>query len=126
MSLINFKALPIENKFLIEEGVFPVTIERAELRNNKKPTGQHVNVMFRLEDNRVLFYKFNIINTNAIARRIGNQEFSKLLRAVHLEGIADPEELVARKLVITVAIKENKQYGEQNVIKSFDRLFNPV
>jgi len=82
---------------------YGLVITRATIKTNgqnaKDPNGKYLEVEFDITDpvehtRRKFWDKFNILNSNATAQRIGREHLSDLLNAIGLGGDAEPEDMV--------------------------------
>lgn len=118
-----------ENNFdPLPAGEYQVFVEKCDLCNTKDGTGQYLKLMYRVTSenfaNRVVFGNLNIRNKSAEAERIGMQQMRSLLESVGISKIQDTDQLIGKNLLITVGVKNDPQYGDQNTIKKYKPLQN--
>jgi hypothetical protein len=119
---INLDDIPETTTEPIQPGHYPVRIEKAELRDSKTGSGQYIYIMYRLlEDRRVAFSIFNIINKSPQAVEIAKIQLGSLMRAIGLERLDQPEELIGNELTIKITIKQN-EYGTFNQVTAWKSL----
>lgn len=107
----------------IPAGDYHVKIVEASLESTKAGTGQYIKL--RLDvigpscQGRVLFTNLNIRNPNPKAEEIGRQQLGAIMRAIGLASVSDTDQLIGGQIIVTVKIKVDEQYGEQNEVKAF-------
>jgi hypothetical protein len=109
----------------IPAGDYLAQIVDSEIAPTKSGSGQMLKLTYEilqgeLEGRRV-WDRLNIVNANADAQRIAQQQLKKLCDALGTGAISDSEELHFRPVIIHVAIRQDKSgdYGPQNVIRKF-------
>jgi hypothetical protein len=113
-----------------EQGEFkPITagtrvlmhVEEAELKPTK--TGLGIKLKFRVLagewENWPVRGFINVQNASEQAQNIGLRELASLCKAMGRENVASTEELLYQPFEATVGVKEDEQYGPQNVIKKY-------
>ena len=80
-------------------GFYGMTITRSVIKPTKAGDGKYLEVEFDITDpsdygNRKFWDKFNIFNKSATAQKIGREQLSDLLKAIGLDGSAEPEDMV--------------------------------
>lgn len=107
-------------------GFYSGIVTRAEIRNNseraKDPNGKYLEVEFDISapqqfGNRKFWDKFNTINANAGAVRIGKEHLSDLAKALGISGtLNDSDELLGRECCFYLEVrpaKDNFQASNQ-------------
>lgn len=114
-----FKPLP--------DGEYPVTIEAANLKETAKG-GEMISLKLKVFgtsfENRVLFSNLNIVNSNPTAQSIGLGQLKDIMRAIHLNELTHLDQFVGGQMIVKVATKIDKTYGEQNEIKAYKAIGN--
>ncbi len=80
-------------------GFYGLVITHALIKATKDETGKYLEVEFDIAEpgdygNRKFWDKFNIFNKSATAQKIGREQLSDLLKAIGLDGSAEPEDMV--------------------------------
>ena len=95
-------------------GFYTGIITRAELRDNKPtakdPNGKYLEVEFDITSpsefgNRKFWDKFNLINTNANAVKIGKEQLSDLAQALGMASLGNAEELLGKECAFYLTVK---------------------
>lgn len=98
-------------------GFYTGVITRAELRDNKPtakdPNGKYLEVEFDITSpgdftNRKFWDKFNLINTNAIAVKIGKEQLSDLAQALGITNLGEAEELLGKEAAFYLTVEPAK------------------
>ena len=97
-------------------------IVNSEMKETKDGKGRYLNLTFEiLDDNdykgRRVFEKLNLVNASEKTVEIAQRTLSAICRAVGVLHPKDSAELHNKPLVISVGIKDDKQFGPKNVIK---------
>lgn len=109
----------------IPAGEYLAQIIDSEIAPTKSGSGQMLKLTFEITqgelEGRRVWDRLNIVNANADAQRIAQQQLKRLCDALGTGAIADSEELHFRPVIIHVAIRQDKSgdYGPQNVIRKF-------
>ena len=80
-------------------GFYALVVTRSVLKQTKDGNGKYLEVEFDITEpsehgNRKFWDKFNIFNKNDVAQRIGREQLSDLLKALGLDGNAEPEDMI--------------------------------
>jgi hypothetical protein len=80
-------------------GLYGLVVTRSVMKATKDNAGKYLEVEFDVVEpseygNRKFWDKFNIFNKNDTAQRIGREQLSDLLKALGLDGSAEPDDLV--------------------------------
>jgi len=95
-------------------GFYSGTITRSELRDNKStakdPNGKYLEVEFDIAEpsefgNRKFWDKFNLMNTNPVAVKIGKEQLADLAKAVGLETLNEADELEGKSVSFYLTVK---------------------
>jgi hypothetical protein len=106
-------------------GTYTATVEKAEYKASKKDGTEYLSLMFRFDNNRVVFNIYNIFNKNDTARNVAMGELKQLLIAQGTDvaklASVTKESLVqlltnGGKIDVEVGIREDS-FGEKNTIK---------
>src|SRR5262245_53273767 len=96
----------------IPAGDYLAQIIDSEIVDTKSGSGQMLKLTFEILsgalEGRKLWERLNIVNANADAQRIAQQQLKKLCDALGAGAIADSEELHFQPLMIQVAIRQDK------------------
>ncbi len=111
---------------LVPAGTYRMVAVSSELKDTKKRDGKYFNFEFQILDgefqNRRVFHKFNIKNSNEQAEQIGKGQLSQFCRAVNVPNPNDSSDLHMKQFEAKVIIKkaeENSEYSDQNAITAF-------
>ena len=132
MSFFNVDEAPERKGFgVLPAGIYYVAIEDATYHENKNQTGWYVKVQLEvLNDqfsNRRLFCNFNLTHSNPKAAEIGQAEFAELLKAISIQVLNDPKDLVTlvgKTLNVKLGIKKGNRGDENNVVEYISRTVN--
>lgn len=96
----------------LPEGEYLVTLIDADYKQTKSGSGYYVATQFEVADGehqgRYVWANYNIINTNAQAQEIGEQQFAKLcLATLGKPSCPDTDDLVGKTCVIGVGFEKN-------------------
>lgn len=105
-------------------GFYSGVVTRAEVRDNspnaKDPNGKYLEVEFDITSpsdfsNRKFWDKFNLININEIAVKIGKEQLSDLAQSMDIANLGDSEELLGKECCFYLTIKPAQgQYSASN------------
>ena len=114
----DFEPLPVA-KYVAE-------VSASDLRPNSKGTGEYLWLEFTILDGpyagRKVWAKLNLINPSQQAVEIAQRELSALCRAVGKLRVQDSIELHGIPLEINLKLKNDPEYGPQNVIRGFKEI----
>jgi len=105
----------------VTPGWYSARIVEAELKDTKAGTGQYIKVRFQLDGSRGVYHNFNIKNANPKAEDIGKQQLGQWMAASNAGRLKGPDDMLGHSCQVKVAIKDDPQYGPQNVIKAFKK-----
>lgn len=105
-------------------GFYTGVITRAELRDNKStakdPNGKYLEVEFDITSpqdhgNRKFWDKFNLVNSNAIAVKIGKEQLSDLAKSLGMDNLGDADELLGKECAFVLSVQPAQgQYSASN------------
>lgn len=105
-------------------GFYQGTISRANLKDNKPtakdPNGKYLEVEFDINlpeefNNRKFWDKFNIINSNATAVKIGKEQLADLVQALGMTNLGEADDLIGRACSFVLKVDPAKPpYGASN------------
>lgn len=112
----------------LPSGFYSGIITRAELRDNKPtakdPNGKYLEVEFDITSpsdfgNRKFWDKFNLVNSNAIAVKIGKEQLSDLAQALGMTNLGDAEEMIGKECSFVLSVKpaEGPYQASNNCMK---------
>lgn len=119
---------------LLPAGEYPAVIASADLKVCESKSGHMIVLEFSIlggqYDGRKIIERLNIVNASEKAQLISRQQFAKLCDAVGLENVTDTNQVVGKRLKISLDIEKGvgtyiNKYGEEkstpdkNVIKRF-------
>lgn len=107
---------------LLPKGEYFVVIEDAELRATRtfgKMLVAKFTVLTGPQEGRVIFENMNIVNDSEKAVKIARETFAKICRAIGHEHVSDTSELVGKRLIISVDIKEPPKDAETGETKTY-------
>lgn len=112
---------------LVKPGWYAAIVHSAEIKMTSTG-GQMVSVRYNLDNGRVVFGNFNIVNQNPKVEEIGRQQLNELAVAIGITGVVqDTDQLVNGRCEIKVSIREAKDgYEAQNEVKGFRALKNGI
>jgi len=113
-----FEVTDSDESSVIQAGWYNSTIKTVELKNTKAETGQYLNIMFSLDDNRSVYTMVNIKNPNAIAQEIGRKKLNQMCKSIGIKSVSNTDVLIGSRLMIEVIIKKSEEYGDRNDIKN--------
>ena len=127
MAILNFNANEIDPSQpfeLLPPGEYTVIIESSEMKDTKKGTGEYLELVYRVLDEkhngRKLWDRLNIINANTTAQEIAQRSLSAICHAVNVLNPKDSEELHDKPFIVKVGIQPaNDAYDASNVIKGY-------
>lgn len=115
---------------LLPAGEYTSTITESSLNDTKAGDGQYIKLRLDItgptHEGRVVFANLNIRNPSQKAEDIGRQQLGTIMRAIGLNALQDTDELIGGAIGIKVAIRNSKEYGDQNDVKSFKALGNSM
>ena len=110
---------------VLKAGAYHAEIINGEVKSSSSG-GTYVEFTFRIVEgenvNRQVRGRFNIINNNPEAARIGKQQLVGLADAVGIIDPSDTDPFIGKHCVINVTVRPaHDQYGESNEIKSYKK-----
>lgn len=109
----NFDPVPV--------GEYLVVIEDSDFVETKTGGGMYLKLKYKIIDgefkNRTLYENLNLVNKNKQAEAIARRALNAIGAAVDVHQIDDSAQLHGRPLIISVGMRDNGEYGMQNVIK---------
>jgi len=119
--LDNFEPLP--------EGKYNVKIVGSEIRSTKNGNGKMLSLIFEVlpgtYENRKLFKNLCFEHPNELTVSIAKSTLNKILLSIGIRKLNDTEELLGKKLTVTVGIKEGAN-GLENQINRYEPLNKQV
>jgi len=106
----------------VKPGWYVGRIVSSELKDTKAGTGQYIKARFVIDGGRGIFNNFNIKNPNTQAEEIGKQQLGQWMAACGAGRLKGPDDMIGHSCEIKVDIKDDPQYGPQNVIKAFKKI----
>lgn len=96
----------------IPAGDYHAVAIESEIKETKAKTGKYCQFKFIITEgpyaNTYLWARLNVVNPNATAQRIGNEQLANFCRAVGKTKIRDTDELLSIPLILTVSSKPRK------------------
>lgn len=110
---------------VLKAGAYHAEIINGEVKSSSSG-GTYVEFTFRIVEgenvNRQVRGRFNIINNNPEAARIGKQQLVGLADAVGIIDPSDTDPFIGKHCIINVTVRPaHDQYGESNEIKSYKK-----
>ena len=110
---------------VLKAGAYHAEIISGEVKTSSTG-GTYVEFTFRIVEgenvNRQVRGRFNIINNNPEAARIGKQQLVGLADAVGIIDPSDTDPFIGKHCIINVTVRPaHDQYGESNEIKSYKK-----
>jgi hypothetical protein len=119
MAVLDFDSSTVEpaKSFgVLPRGRYNVIVATSELKETKAGDGQFLEVEYHVIDgeheSRRLWDRFNLVNPNADAERIGRSQLAALCGAVGVVKVGDSAELHDKPLTIEVSVTKRKDTGE--------------
>ena len=110
----------------VPAGRYNVEITDSDMLDNSKGTGEYLKLEFTILDGdfagRKLWTQLNLSNPSARAVEIAEREFSAICHATGKLKVQDSVQLHNIPLEINVKVKNNAEYGLQNVIRGYSAL----
>jgi hypothetical protein len=110
-------------------GFYKAAITRAELKDNKPtakdPNGKYLEVEFDINEpfeygNRKFWDKFNLINSNPVAVKIGKEQLADLAQALGIAMLGDADELIGKSCALYLTVKPAQgQYSASNACMKY-------
>lgn len=118
---VDFSPLP--------DGNYAVTISTVDVKQTKAGTGTYFKIGYVCENNgRKIFDMINYKNQSEVAQNIGRSQLKKLCDAVNVRTLRDTDELIGKRLVVTVVVEDGgtytDQYGETKKGKASNKVTN--
>ena len=115
---------------VLKAGAYHAEIINGEVKSSSSG-GTYVEFTFRIVEgeniNRQVRGRFNIINNNPEAARIGKQQLVGLADAVGIIDPSDTDPFIGKHCIINVTVRPaHDQYGESNEIKSYKKFDGEV
>jgi len=111
---------------VIPAGHYAAEITNSEMRPNSKQTGEFLWLEFTILDGpfagRKLWAQLNLVNPSQQAVEIAQRELSAICHAVGKLRVQDSIELHNIPMEIGIKIKNDAEYGPQNIIRNFKEL----
>lgn len=120
----------MEERDTLPAGEYVATIVKSEKKESKSGGNFYINLEFAISEGQYEGRRFwgmlNLWNTNSIAVDIAQRELNSICHAIGRLRVDDSEELHGIPMRVTLGVKEDKQYGAQNVIKGYKPLNAPA
>lgn len=105
-------------------GQYVLIATASEMKPTTSGTGQYLNVTFEVLDgqykSRKVWARMNLVNPNAMAVQIAQQELGALCRAVGVIKPNDSAELHNKPFLATLDIELDDKKRERNIIKKYE------
>jgi len=115
---------PQDDFQVLPPGKYPVLIEEAEVKVNKKQTGHLIYLKMKILDGpgkgRYVFDQINIQNPSQQCVEIGLKTLSALARAIGLQAVESTTQLLNQVVVAHVKVKD-----EQNNVRTYSSAGQP-
>jgi len=126
MSLLDLSDVSAGGEYsIIPEGYYDGEFLSAEI-NETKSGGKKIDCKFVLDNKRVIFHSFNIVNDNAMAVKIAKEQLKSFLILTGQDGdsLESLKQLLYKR--VTVKVKHRKDdYGTKAVIHYFKKCETP-
>lgn len=110
----------------VPRGQYVLVATASEMKPTKAGNGQFLNVTCEVLDGqykgRKLWARMNLVNPNATAVQIGQQELGALCRAVGIIKPNDSSELHNKPFLATVDIEVGDRNRENNIITKYEAI----
>ncbi|WP_163834762.1 DUF669 domain-containing protein [Spartinivicinus ruber] len=108
---------------VLPAGDYIAMLVEADIKANSKGTGQFINCKWLITEgefaNRNIFDAVNITHQNTMAEKLGRQRLSAIAHAIGIPDAQDTDQLLQKPCVLNLGIKNDKEYGDKNIIKKF-------
>ena len=107
----------------VPAGRYNAEITDSDMRDNNKGTGEYLWLEFTILDGpyagRKLWTQLNLVNPSTQAVEIAQRELSAICHATGKLRVQDSIELHNIPLEVNVKVKNNPEYGPQNIIRGY-------
>jgi len=107
----------------IPAGTYPAVITESEMKPTKNGSGKYLQLKLQIASgkyqNRTLFDRLNLVNSNDQAVQIAKGTLSAICRAVKVLTPKDSSELHLKKLNVRIGIRNDQNGNPQNEIKGY-------
>ena len=115
---------------VLKAGWYHMEITKGEVKQSLSG-GTYLEFTFRVVEgeglNRQVFGRFNIINANQEAARIGKQQLISLADAIGITDPCDTDQFIGFHCLANVTVRPAQgQYGESNEIKGYKKFTGTV
>ena len=117
---------------VLPAGTYRMLIKGCEARNGKNdPSCRMLSIQFQVlsgeHQNRIHWDNFVYQHTNQTAARIGKGRLQAIKDACGIaEDLRNPSQLVNKTLAVTLAVKDEGEFGLRNTCKKFESLNGAV
>lgn len=109
----------------IPAGKYECTIHSASVENTKSG-GQmlkyRLDIIGPAHQGRVVFGTVTLKNSNPQAVEIGKKQLGDLIRACGIPRLTDTDQLVGSRVLASIGIEKNEEYGDRNKVRSIQPL----
>lgn len=120
---------PTQERTLLPEGKYEVSVTGAQVKSTKAGTGQYISMELTVQDKdhkgRKVWHNFNIKNPSEKAVEIGKQQLVDFLVSAKskiaetkLESVT---QLLGLRCTAKIIIEESEQYGDKNRVHYFEQ-----
>lgn len=135
MVQLNFDANQVEpdaGMDVVPAGWYNVALDESEMKPTKGGDGAYLKCRFNILDGqyhgRKLFINLNLRNPNPTTVEIAQRQLSAICHATGVLNLQDTQQLYGIPLKVKVSVRKDPtgEYGDQNDIKSFKNINEPV
>jgi hypothetical protein len=126
MAKLNFNTEGVDtsdSRSALPAGSYTGVIETADVQPTKKGDGEMVVVKVKIDGpshaGMVIFDRLLTQHPNAKAEQIGQKRLAQLIVAIGKTAVNDTDELIGKRVGLTVKVTESEQYGEGNDVTAY-------
>lgn len=114
----------MDTRDVLAPGEYIAALVKAEWRDAKSnPSNRYLNLEFAVQDGprdgARFWVMLNLKNSNSQAVEIAEREFNSILHACGKLRIADTSEIEGVPIRVTLTVKSDAKYGDQNKVKKY-------
>lgn len=123
LSGFDASTVPESTLLPVPEGRYVVMATSSEVKDNKAGTGQYLQFLLELLDERYagkkIWVRLNLWNPNATAVAIAQRELADICLAVGIPRPNDSSELLNTPFCADLVVEKDERNREQNVVKGY-------
>lgn len=99
-------------------GKYQAVITDSEIKDTKQNDGKYIKFEWSIIEGqhkgRKVWTQHNILNKSQKAQTIGQDQFSRIIKAAGLAEVQDTAELHGVPMLLSLKVRKSEEYGEQN------------